>query len=107
MPIVPKDYTAQEKLVAEVLDALGIGYAQQVEFNQYTVDFYLPDNSIVIEADGKWGHLKKADAKRDAELKMCNSQEILDVFHIKGITKSEIMKEIQEFFSWDREEPKA
>ena len=101
MPIVPRDFTQQEKLVAEALSELGIGYTQQLEFGTYTVDFFLPDNNIVIEADGVWGHLRKADRKRNSELLEANT-EIKDILHVKSTTKSEILKEIKEYFGWDR-----
>lgn len=101
MPVLPRDFTQQENLVAEVLSELGIGYAQQVEFGTYTVDFFLPDNGVVIEADGFWGHLRKADRKRDTELK--TNTEIKDILHISSTTKSGILQEIQEYFGWNRE----
>lgn len=94
MNILPKDFTAQEKLVAEALDELGIRYAQQAEFGNYTVDFF-SDSGIVFEADGVHGHFKKADEKRDDEL--LKNNEILDVVHITSVTKSKILEELKEY----------
>ena len=104
-PILPRDFTGQENLVAEALSELGVGYVQQLEFGTYTVDFFLPDNGLVIEADGFWGHLRKADRIRDAALLETNI-EIKDILHIKSTTKSGILQEIQEHFGWNREDSK-
>jgi len=55
--ILPRDYTPQENLIAECLSEFGIRYDQQVDFSPYTADFHIPDLYMVIEADGKYGHL--------------------------------------------------
>tara|TARA_R110000824_G_scaffold145924_2_gene314475 strand:- start:2342 stop:2656 length:315 start_codon:yes stop_codon:yes gene_type:complete len=84
--LTPKDYTAQEKIIAEELDELGFRYAEQYIFFPYTVDFYVPELKLVIEADGKYGHLKKRDAKRD--MKLAYNNEIEYILHISALTKS-------------------
>ena len=88
MNILPKDYTAQENIIADYLTESGLRYDQQYEFWPYTVDFYVPELKMVIEADGKYGHLRKNDVKRDAVL--LKVVEIEQVIHIRGIRKEEI-----------------
>jgi len=91
MTILPKDYTAQENLIAECLSEYGLRYDQQYEFWPYTADFYIPELKMVIEADGRFGHLRKNDAKRDKVL--LQVEEIEYVIHIQETTK-ETIKEI-------------
>ena len=88
MNLLPKDYTAQENIIADYLTESGLRYDQQYEFWPYTVDFYVPELKMVIEADGKYGHLRKNDVKRDAVL--LKVVEIEQVIHIRGIRKEEI-----------------
>jgi very-short-patch-repair endonuclease len=88
--MIPKDFTAQEQLVAQCLDELGLRYAQQVEIDRYTVDFLIEDN-IILEADGYYGHSRKSDKKRDAillEYGYC-------IIHIKSQAKAQIKLEIE------------
>ena len=66
--MIAKDYTKQEQVVAQVISDLGLRYEQQYTVGPYTVDFYLPELQIVIEADGVYGHFRRSDAKRDAAL---------------------------------------
>ena len=88
MNLLPKDYTAQENIIADYLTESGLRYDQQYEFWPYTVEFYVPELKMVIEADGKYGHLRKNDVKRDAVL--LKVVEIEQVIHIRGIRKEEI-----------------
>tara|TARA_R110002110_G_scaffold329864_3_gene541236 strand:+ start:482 stop:823 length:342 start_codon:yes stop_codon:yes gene_type:complete len=88
---LPKDYTQQENFIADYLSEFGFRYDQQVVFAPYTVDFYIPELCMVIEADGIYGHFRKRDAKRDDFL---SEQAGIDyVVHIKESTKEKI-KEI-------------
>jgi len=88
MNLLPKDYTAQENLIAECLDSFGMRYEQQYDFFPYSVDFYIPDINMVIEADGKYGHLSKRDVRRDLDLG--NKHEIQYILHIRDFTKERI-----------------
>ena len=89
--LIPKDYTAQENLIANCLSEFGLRYDQQYSFHPYTVDFYIPEVHMIIEADGKYGHLRKRDMKRDIELSQ--NMQIDYILHIKAKTRKEI-KEI-------------
>ena len=92
MNLPPKDYTKQENIIAECLDKAGLRYAPQYEIFPYTVDFYIPEIKMIIEADGKMGHLKKRDAKRDSYLR--KQFDVDDVVHIKDITKEKIEEKL-------------
>lgn len=83
----PRDFTVQENNIAEILSDLGLRYEQQYSIGSRTVDFYLHEMNSVIEADGVYGHLRKADRKRDAELL---SLGICDIYHIRDVTKPNI-----------------
>ena len=85
MRVLPKDYTDQEQLIAEELSELGLRYDQQVPIQSYTVDFFVPELGLVIEADGVYGHLRKRDTYRDSELMRIYG--ISDILHIKESTK--------------------
>ena len=100
-----KDYTDQENKVAEILDKFGLRYEQQYQIETYSTDFYVPEIFAVIEADGIYGHLRKADRKRDQIL--LDSDEVRYVIHIKAQTKSGIEDEIWQALeelqqSWDQ-----
>jgi len=88
MKMLPKDYTVQETTIAKCLSELGMRYEQQYDFYPYTVDFWLADISMVIEADGVYGHLRKRDIRRDSELMDNGGVEY--VLHIQEQTKEEI-----------------
>ena len=90
MNLLPRDFTEQENLIAECLDEFGIRYEQQLEFYPYTVDFFVADIKMVIEADGFYGHLQKQDAKRDEYL--LKHKNIDYVIHIK----EKILQEIKD-----------
>ena len=85
MNLPPKDYTQQENLIAAELSRLGLRYDQQVEVYPYTVDFFVPELGMIIEADGIYGHLQKRDTKRDADLMRVYGIE--NILHIKDSTK--------------------
>ena len=88
MKMLPKDYTVQETTIAKCLSELGMRYEQQYDFYPYTVDFWLADISMVIEADGVYGHLRKRDIRRDQDL--VDNYGIDHVLHIKETTREEI-----------------
>ena len=50
--MLPKDYTKQENVIAEVLSEIGLRYDQQVPISGYIADFFVPELGMVIEADG-------------------------------------------------------
>jgi very-short-patch-repair endonuclease len=91
---LPTENTAQEKIVAKYLDTMGLRYGQQIEFGPYKADFYLPEIGWVIEADGIYGHLKKADKKRDEAI--LKDSRVSFVLHVKSQTKSGILDEIDD-----------
>lgn len=90
--IKPTDYTKQENIIAECLSDFGMRYDQQYSFYPYTVDFFIADSKIVIEADGVYGHLKKRDRLRDSNLMKHSSVEW--ILHIIGTTKREVEEEL-------------
>mgnify|MGYP003651962337 FL=1 len=88
MNLPPKDYTKQENIIADCLSEIGLRYVEQYDFFPYTVDFFVPELNMVIEADGVMGHLKKRDAKRDMFLS--THHEVEYVLHINETTKKRI-----------------
>jgi len=103
--VLPRDYTAQENLIADCLSEFGLRYEQQYKVWPYTVDFYISELKMVIEADGIYGHLRKNDLKRDKGLLKVDIIE--HIIHIREKTKEKI-KEIlwQELNKLDKDEPK-
>ena len=91
----PRDFTVQENNIAEILSELGLRYEQQYSIGSRTVDFYLPEMNSVVEADGVYGHLRKADRKRDSELV---SLGIHNIYHIKDVTKPTILETLVGIF---------
>jgi len=88
MTLLPKDYTAQENIIAECLSEFGLRYEQQMEFAPYRPDFYIPEIKMIIEADGKYGHLRRKDFERDIWL---NKQaEVDSILHVRVFTKKRI-----------------
>ena len=83
--MLPKDYTKQEIIIADVLSDIGLRYDTQVPFSSYIADFFIPELGMIIEADGIYGHLRKRDAKRDADLMRING--VLNILHIKENSK--------------------
>jgi len=92
--LLPKDYTFQEKKIASCLSNLGLRYTEQFNILKYTVDFWIPELCMVVEADGKMGHLRKADAKRDSALLAGQDPEISQVIHITSTDVFAIMEEL-------------
>ena len=84
-----KDFTPQEKLVAEVLTELDIRFIQQYSLGPYLLDFFL-EGKIVCEADGN-SHWQKKDRKRDEKLKELGVNAII---HIVATTKNKIREEL-------------
>lgn len=62
--------TSIEIAVENALKALKIPYQPQCPISHFTIDFFLPDRNIAIEADGKYWHANSAkkDAARDKYL---------------------------------------
>lgn len=89
----PRDYTKQENLIAKVLDNLGIRYVQQYQFGNRTVDVFIPDLKLVIEADGPYGHIRKEDRARDEEL--FESGEVDQILHVKESSAKEIKEKVE------------
>ena len=83
--MLPRDYTKQENIIAQVLAELGLRYDTQVPINQYTADFFVPELGMIIEADGIYGHFKKRDIKRDADLMRIYG--VKNILHIKENSK--------------------
>jgi very-short-patch-repair endonuclease len=50
-----------------LLQNWGVGLMEEVEFPPYTVDIYVPDAHVAIEADGPH-HSRRHDDKRDQQL---------------------------------------
>ena len=88
MNLPPRDYTDQENIIAGYLSEFGLRYTEQYGFYPYTVDFFIPELNMIIEADGKYGHFKKRDQKRDQFL--LEQGEIEHIIHIKERTKVKI-----------------
>ena len=65
-------------------------YQYQMDIGQYTVDFYLPELEVIVEADGVFGHLKKRDKQRDSMLAAMGYQK---VWHLKETTISGLINE--------------
>ena len=74
---IAKAKTAQEKygsvpeaMVAIELLRLGYRVIPQQKINKYKVDFYLPDEKIVIEVDGEIYHADKKHSDREAIIQL-------------------------------------
>ena len=92
--LLPKDFTKQEKIIANCLSKLGLRFTEQFNILKYTVDFWVPELSMVIEADGMMGHLRKADAIRDEALMDTMEVDVKYVIHITSTSPEPIMEEI-------------
>ena len=88
MNLPPRDFTKQENLIADCLREFGLRYSEQHDFLPYTVDFFIPELNMIIEADGKYGHLQKRDTKRD--LFIAREYGIDYLLHIRDFTKERI-----------------
>jgi very-short-patch-repair endonuclease len=70
-----------EKALAWVLDQGGLVYEKQKRFGRCVVDFWLPDEQLVFEADGDFWHQdKEKEARRDEYL---TQRGALAVVHIR------------------------
>ena len=106
MNLPPKDYTSQEYTIAKVLDDFWLRYDTQHFFLSYTVDFWIPEIKMVIEADGIYGHYKKRDVKRDMEL--MNLSMVDSVLHVKDSDYKKIKETIwQALNKLTNESPKS
>ena len=98
-----KDYTKQENVIAEVLSEIGLRYDQQVPISGYIADFFVPELGMVIEADGIYGHLKKRDVKRDADIMRIYGVE--NILHIKENSKVGVKDTLWQALNKLAEEP--
>tara|TARA_Y100000310_G_scaffold335198_1_gene416657 strand:- start:2294 stop:2590 length:297 start_codon:yes stop_codon:yes gene_type:complete len=92
MNLPPKDYTPQEHIIAQILDEFGLRYEQQYPLSKYTLDFYIPEIKMCIEADGIYGHFKRRDVKRDRDL--MEYPIIKDILRINETTYPEMKETI-------------
>ena len=97
MNLPPKDYTEQENIIAECLSEFGLRYEQQADFAPYSPDFYIPELGMIIEADGKYGHLRKKDAERDARLS--KQEDVQCILHVRESTKEKIKETLMKRFN--------
>jgi len=97
----PKSGTKQEKKISDILKEFGLRFQEQVTIGNYWVDFLIQDVPYVVEADGFYGHFKKADSIRDEKLKEFGIKKII---HIKTNKIDEIRKILlREVFDIDKE----
>jgi len=61
--------TPIEKKVRNSLMKLHINFTQEFQIERYSIDFFLPDLNICLEADGIYWHDPAKDAKRDKKLR--------------------------------------
>ena len=54
-----------ETQLAELLDALGIGYESQVPYGRWVIDFWLPLHNCYIEVHGSYWHDQHENKCRD------------------------------------------
>lgn len=64
---MPRSETAPERAVKEILEELGVLYKEQAIIGYYMVDFLLPDQAIVVQADGDFWHAHP-DKYKDKDL---------------------------------------
>ena len=83
--MLPRDYTKQEMVIADVLSDMGFRYDTQVHISKYIADFFIPELGMIVEADGVYGHLKKRDIRRDADLMRIYG--VKNILHIKENSK--------------------
>jgi very-short-patch-repair endonuclease len=58
-------YTKPELEMAEVLNNMGIVYQDQYRVDTRWYDFYLPEQNILLEVDGRYWHTTPDGLKRD------------------------------------------
>jgi len=88
-----RDNTPQEKLLKRVIEESGLSYEYQVHVDPYTLDFYIPELHVAVEADGVFGHLQKKDAERTDWLRTHLKE--MRVWRIKEQTLGGIREEFQ------------
>jgi very-short-patch-repair endonuclease len=63
---------ASERKLYDLLRSMGLRIVPQAQVGDYTVDFLLPDQRVIVEADGKPYHsnseARSKDTSRDGEL---------------------------------------
>jgi len=101
--VLPKDYTKQEIIIADVLSDMGFRYDTQVPIAGYIADFFVPELGMIIEADGIYGHLKKRDVKRDADIMRIYGVE--NILHIKENSKAGVKDTLWQALNKLAEEP--
>ena len=99
----PSDFTKQENIIAEVLSECGLRYKEQENIGKYYADFFVPELNTVIEADGIYGHLKKRDVKRDADIMRIYGVE--NILHIKENSKAGVKDTLWQALNKLAEEP--
>lgn len=78
--------------ICEELSKLGIPYMEEYPVGNRDCDIYIPDLKRIVEIDG-WMHFRKADDRRDAELRA--ERPDLDIVHVKvGMPVPEAMEVI-------------
>lgn len=61
--------TSIERLTRLALDSLGFDYCQEHKIGRYSVDFYLPAFTLVLEVDGDYWHTdRQRDIRKTAKL---------------------------------------
>jgi very-short-patch-repair endonuclease len=80
MPLVRQCNTWPELALAWMFDQGGTFYEKQKRFGRCVVDFWLPDEQLVFEADGDFWHQdKEKEARRDEYLM---ERGVLAVIHL-------------------------
>ena len=83
--IIPKKDTKIEKLVEKRLDDLKIVYQKQVPLlGRTVVDFYIPEQKIVIYCDGEYWHEMPKTKLRDEKINNELSANGFGVFRFRG-----------------------
>ena len=82
-----------ERLVCQVLDAVGIQYESQVPVGRYVVDILLADRNLIIECDGDYWHSLPGRAERDRQRDAYLSEVGYKVIHL---TENEIHQDSEQ-----------
>ena len=101
--MLPKDYTKQEIIIANVLSDMGLRYDTQVPMSNYIADFFISELGMIIEADGIYGHLRKRDVRRDADLMRIYG--VKNILHIKENSKVGVQDTLWQALNKLAEEP--
>lgn len=78
--------TEIEKMVASELDDMEIDYTEQKHLGHWTVDFYIPDRRLVVEADGTYWHNLDKVEKRDKRKNTWLRKRGYEVLRLNGDT---------------------